>query len=123
MFDTGFTAEELKMAKKEINPKAIFYNGWVWIPKARSYGNYKGPKNDKACINEFNCIPKPIRDTLSIPYPYPSDTTINHKSEIINHKPEIRKENYLVNSKTVEDPEEQVRAYLESRGIEMEVRK
>jgi len=121
--DTKFSHEELEMAKKELKPKAVFANGWVYIPKSRLYGGYKGEKNDNACIKEYNAIPKPIRDTLSIPYPYPSDTTINHKSEIINQKPEIRKENYSVNSKTVEDPEERVRSYLEGKGIVMEVGK
>jgi hypothetical protein len=42
----------------------------------------------KPLIAEYEAIPKDVVDTLSIPYPYCSDTTINHKSEIINNKSE-----------------------------------
>ena len=56
-------------------------------------------KNEKAYDNEYLLIPQQIKekvntllkeiDSVSIVYPYPMDTTINHKSEIINHKSEI----------------------------------
>ena len=53
--------------------------------------NYSGGKNEVARNREMSLIPDKIlkeTDSLSIDYRYPSDSTINHKSEIINYKQE-----------------------------------
>ena len=90
LFDTQLSIEELETAKKDLEPKAQFYKGWIYLPNALHLGGYKGEKNEVAIKREYSLIPEDIRDTLSIPYRYSSDTSINHKSETKNPKPQIR---------------------------------
>lgn len=90
-------------ATKELWSKAISYftetkkigvfNGWFCIVNALRHTNYSGPKNEAAFQKELKSVPQDVlkhfSDTLSIPYIYPIDTTINNKSEIENRKSEI----------------------------------
>ena len=100
MFETGFKAAELQKAKKELVQKIIFYEGWVYVKNAKRHGGYKGEKNDLAIERELSVLPEKIKkcfiegkcDRVSLEYPYPMDTTRNHKSEIINNKSEIKEE-------------------------------
>lgn len=97
---SGLNIEQIKKCKKDLEESkmAFFKDGYVCLT---GYGFiecfYKGSKNQVAKMNEIDKIPKDILsfffkklDTLSIPYQYPSDTTINHKSGIINNKSEIQ---------------------------------
>ena len=93
---SGLNVEQIQKCKRDLEEQqmAFFKNGWACIT---GYGFiecfYKGIKNETAKIKELEKIPKEVveffqakLDTLSIPYRYPIDTPINHKSEIINNK-------------------------------------
>jgi len=118
---SGFTVEQLQKCKKDLEDvkMAFFKNGYVCLT---GYGFvecfYKGAMNEKAKIKEFIAIPTNIRDyfktkldSLSIAYTYPTDTTINKKSEIINDKLEIKnKESEIENKEMpVRSKEETIR--------------
>jgi len=91
-FETGATPEQLQEAKTlfEKDRKIFFYKDWIYVVKSSIYGGYSGPKNAVAYDNEKEKLPKEIKkyfnNKVSIGYQYSSDTSINHKSEIINHK-------------------------------------
>lgn len=88
---TPEVVEQIK-AKFQNDGRFAFYKGWVRVLNYDKYNNYSGNLNDKAKEREISLIPQEITEffnTLSIPYTYPIDTAINHKSEIINHKSEI----------------------------------
>lgn len=89
LFDTGLNNTELEQAKVELNTKVSFIHGWVVVHNSTKYQQYKGPKNEKARQKELELTPPLVKDTLSIPYRYPIDSTRNQKSEIRNKKPEI----------------------------------
>ena len=84
---------QLERAKKDLLSKVYFYGGWVFIVNAAFYSGYSGPKNKVVIANEINKIPLDIYnalvkgkvDRVSILYRYSIDTTINHKSNIINN--------------------------------------
>lgn len=95
MFDTGLNSTELESSKKELFPKAKFYQGWVYLPSAKKLSGYKGEKNESASKKEESLIPIDIKEFL---YRVSGkkdrvssfrDTSINHKSEIINNKSRI----------------------------------
>ncbi len=88
LLETGATDAEWSEACEIFahDKRVVFYKDWVYIVNSRKYANYSGGKNEVAYKNEIESIPIEIRDTLSIQYQYSMDTTINHKSEIINHK-------------------------------------
>jgi len=96
---SGLNVEQIQKCKRDLEDCKMVYfkNGYVCIT---GYGFvecfYKGAKNELAKQKEISKIPvdvlnhfKKKLDTLSIPYKYPSDTTINNKLEIINTKSEI----------------------------------
>lgn len=105
LFETGVNLQQLEAAKEEFQKakKIICFKGWVYVVKSSLLGGYTGSKNEVALEKELSLIPEDIRsyfkDTVSIGYQYPSDTSINHKSEIINHK-EVVKEIPLEHSKS-----------------------
>jgi hypothetical protein len=86
--------KSLSKAKSELEPKARFYKGWVYISNAQGYNGYFGKTNIKAIDNEMSQIPQDVKDAIvtnkeytpSIHPIYPIDGTINSKSEIINNK-------------------------------------
>ena len=94
LFETAISSSQLSEFKKllEDKEKALFHNGWVFVVKSSTYGGYVGEKNQRAWEKELVAIPVEImvyfNDTVSIPYRYPIDTTINNKSKIINNKSE-----------------------------------
>lgn len=98
LFGTMFKQTELDKAKEELgcSGKVFFYKDWVYIKNAQKYGGYTGDKNKIAIENELKSVPDDIKncflegkcDGVLIGYTYPSDTTINHKSETINKKSE-----------------------------------
>jgi len=95
--ETGLTEDQLKAAKKKFqaDKRMVFYDGWVCVINSKKYADYSGSRNEVAIAKEIGMIPKEVfkrlADTLSIPYTYPTDTPINHKSKIINQKTEIKK--------------------------------
>lgn len=140
-YHTHLTQKQLLKAKTELYPKVRFYENWVYVPNAQGYNGYVGEKNTIALEKEIKLIPKNIKDTLfsnntdtlSIPYIYTSDTTINHKSEIINHKGVVKgvfssledltdevikeiAEKYQVSLSFVEKQKLQLELYCESTG-------
>jgi hypothetical protein len=104
-FDLGIEQDEINKARMifESSGKIAFKEGWVYVVNAQKYGGYISPKLTEPVKRELSSIPLKVLeffkeyafnhgytiDTLSIPYPYPIDTPINHKSEIINNKQEI----------------------------------
>lgn len=85
--DLDLSQSELEIIKKKLAGKVTFWNGWVKILHHDKYNtNYSGGKNEVARTREMSLIPDSVlneTDRLSIGYRYPSDSTINHKSETI----------------------------------------
>lgn len=92
LLESGATEQEWEDACKcfEKGNKVKFIEDWVVIVNAKKYSDYSGNLNKVAYDREFEALPKEIRDTVSIHYIYPIDTTRNKKSEIINNKSEIK---------------------------------
>jgi len=95
LFDTRI--KNLEKAKSELIPKVRFFEDWVYIVNAESYSGYRGSKNERVLEKEKSSIPLNIKNALFYEKEYrvsdnndsvssKSDTTINHKSEIINNK-------------------------------------
>ncbi|HZE87068.1 MAG TPA: hypothetical protein VE090_02560 [Methylomirabilota bacterium] len=97
LLETGLTPKELEKAKgylQEIK-KILFIKGWVKITNAEKHNNYKGsPKNEVAYERELALIPSHIKEDFNSSIDSSITTTIdtNHKSEIIDQKPEIKKD-------------------------------
>ncbi len=93
---SGLNVEQIQKCKRDLEESKMVYfrDGWVCVT---GYGFvdsfYKGSKNEVVRKREIDSIPSDILsyfssklDSLSIPYTYPIDTTINNKSYIINNK-------------------------------------
>lgn len=89
---------ELKKIKEKFvkDGKFFFFEDWIKIMNYENYNFYKGEKNKIALNRERASIPEEV-----IGYTYSisnslrvGDTPINHKSEISNHKLEIRNNKY-----------------------------
>lgn len=96
-FDTGIDQDELEKAKQlfENAGKVAFIDSWVYVVNSQKYGGYTSPKLNDPIKRELANIPVKIlkafndyafNHSVSIQYPYTTDTPINHKSEIIDHK-------------------------------------
>jgi len=91
-FDTRI--KNLNKAKEEISPKALFFNGWVYLSNAAGYSGFTGKSNEIAKYREMARIPSKIKDALFKGKGYtpptgcvpPPHTLINNKSEIRNKK-------------------------------------
>lgn len=99
----GLTDIEIVDLKEKFtkDKKFIFYKDWVKIVNHERYNtNYTGAKNEVALEKELSYIPNEIienLDSLFIDYRYPSDSTINHKSEIINKKSKTINQKQAIN--------------------------
>lgn len=98
-FETGVAPSQLKDIQErfERDRKFVFALNHVMVVNCEKYNQYKGSINEKAKETEYSLIRKEVIDALqqkldrvSIGYPYPTDTSSNHKSEIRNKKSEIR---------------------------------
>jgi hypothetical protein len=116
-FDTG--VELTEDLKKELFPKAMFYEDWICISNVNRYNKYRNsPLNEKAFVKEISLIPEKALsyfvehtsmdssidtsiDTPPIPLEIRNkkleirnkkSKTSNKKSEIKNKKPEVSKE-------------------------------
>lgn len=87
----GFGDSELdKMNEKfQADGKFVFYRDWVAVLNFDKYQKYRGTKNEIAKEKIKEGLPKPLLDTLSKGYVYPSDSTRNKRSEIRNKKPKV----------------------------------
>lgn len=91
-FESGLPMETIDKIKQrfERDKKFFFENGYIFIVNGEKYNQYKGEKNQTARLREENLIGldriSRFYDRVSIGYSPVSDTPINHKSEIINHK-------------------------------------
>ncbi len=97
LLETGLTPKELEKAKAYLQDikKIIFINGWIKIINAEKHNNYKGsPKNEVAYERELALIPSYIKEEFERSIDSSIHTTIdtNHKSEIKDQKPEIKKD-------------------------------
>lgn len=111
-FHTGLNLERIAKARTLLKEKVAYHANWWFIKNSKKYCNYSGSKNEVAFQRELSLVPKPIIDTLSIPYIYPIDSPINHKPEIINHK-----------SKTINHKQEKLKSLKEwskSNGVAIE---
>lgn len=108
-FETGISNSQLVDIKKkfEKDMKFLFDDGYVYIVNNEKYNQYKGEKNESARTKEEEIIGKArvkaFEDRVSIPHIYPSDTSINHKSKIINKKPEIRNQKVGIREKELQE--------------------
>jgi hypothetical protein len=95
-FHTHISIKKLIKAKKELEPKVLFKDSWIYITNAQGYNGFTGIKIETAVEREIELIPQNIKNTLSIVKPY----RVSEKSDrvsgvvdtpiIINNKSEIR---------------------------------
>lgn len=93
---SGLNVDQLKKCKKDLEEAnmVFFKDNYVCVTGTGYIESfYKGAKNAVARKKEIISIPQEVLgyfngklDTLSIPYGYSSDTTINNKSYILNTK-------------------------------------
>ena len=110
-YHTHLKHEQLIKAKTELTPKVKFEDNWIYIPNAQGYNGFTGIKTEVAVNREIGLIPEKVRNafnitktyTPSIPHTYPTDGSINKKSEIINNKQEIRNKKYVLIGNTMKE--------------------
>lgn len=119
-FYTGLDQKQIKFCLRQLEEVSLIkiYRDWIMFTEGgyiQSY--YKGKKNEIAKKNELSAIPGDVlehfSDTLSIPYQYPSDSTINNKSYIINNKP------YIINTKSKEIAKLEKNKYSEYQNVKL----
>jgi len=90
--EAKLTDLQLDNAKEELQRlgRISFYKGWIKVNNAEKHNNYAAsPKNEIAFNREFSSIPREILQNLDTSIGTTIDS--NHKSEIINKKPETPK--------------------------------
>ena len=91
-FDTGIDRGIIEVFKGKVTGKIAFKDTYVFLLNANRYETYKGDRNDTAKEKLLKELPKSILDwynnILDRGIDTPLKGTINHKSEIINHKSE-----------------------------------
>lgn len=92
-FYTGLDQKQIRFCLNQLQDVGlirVFENWIMFTDGGYVQSQYKGKKNEKAKEKELSEVPAHVlhffSDTLSIPYTYPSDTSINNKSYIINTK-------------------------------------
>jgi len=109
LFDTSIDTSILESKKKELYPKAVFFNGWVRVANIERYNRYRNsPLNEIAYRKEMSYLSEDEFRGLGIPTDTSIYTPINKKQEIINNKSEIR------NKKRIEDIKKETREKLKS---------
>lgn len=91
LLETGATREEWDLARDVFSKakKVMFYKDWIYIVNSYKYSNYAGEKNRTALLKEVSLIPEEVIHIFGYSIdrlPYSIDTSINHKSKIINKK-------------------------------------
>lgn len=95
VFDTSIETSVLDSLKKELEPKAVFFNGWVKVKNVEKYNKYQNsPMNRVAYERELSYIPDDVCAQFGIVANtsiYTSMHTLRNKeSEIRTTKLEIR---------------------------------
>ena len=92
-YHTHLTDKELPLAKKELEPKAVFFNGWVYLKNAVGYNGFTGSSNEVAKSREMALIPVSVKVALfkgeEYTPPTPSIQSIN-----LNHNHNKNKKGY-----------------------------
>lgn len=93
IFDTSLDTSLLESLKKELEPKATFFEGWVRILNVEKYNKYRNsPSNETAYQKELSYIPDAVCKGLSIQVDTSVYTLRNKKQEIITTKLKLRNE-------------------------------
>ena len=93
--ETKIKKSHLEELKSTLEPKAIFIEGWVYIPKSQSLGGYKGELIESGIKKEMQDVPSPVKSEflhrVSMGYRRGSKVQEirNNKLEIRNKKQEI----------------------------------
>lgn len=80
-----FEGERLKKAKKELEPKVIFHNSWVYIKNINKFNKFRGDRNVSASLSELLKVPTDFIEYIrSIDTSMDTSiyTTLNHN---LNH--------------------------------------
>lgn len=91
---TGLSFEEIEEFNRRFmaDKKIVFYDEWVCIVNVSKYQMYTGEKNEKAIVREWKLLPNVVRKMFSQYTMHTlsdtENTLRNHKSEIIEQKPE-----------------------------------
>lgn len=142
IFDTNI--KYLDKLKKELFPKVIFSNGWVYVVNAQGYNNFVGESFEIAINKEMSLIPNDIKNTLINVKEYPipeatvgysrgtnSNNSINYnisntsKDYMESITPEIISEisnKYSISENTVKDKLEAIRLWEEEKPGRMKGR-
>ena len=116
LFDTSIDTSILESKKKELYPKAVFFNGWVRVANIERYNRYRNsPLNEIAYRKEMSYLSEDEFRGLGIPTDTSIYTPINKKQEIINKKQEIiNNKSEIRNKKRIEDIKKETREKLKS---------
>lgn len=95
-FDTGLTQSQIADGKEKFEKagKIFFYKNWVYVVNSQRLNGFHGEKLEKAIKKELNLINVDIASYFNRVSKKEDgvspivDRSINHKSEIINHKEE-----------------------------------
>lgn len=85
LLETGLDNEQLQSAKKSLENKIMFFDGWIIIKNIERYDTYSGGKLliarekqlqeiPEAILDKSEAFKGKISDRVSIEYPYPMDT-------------------------------------------------
>jgi hypothetical protein len=93
-YHTHLNDDELQEAKKQLNPKIMFTEDWVYVSNSQGYNGFTGKNNEIALKREIELIPKNIKNAFNIVISYthangdiyPINHNHNNKSEIIKKK-------------------------------------
>lgn len=82
IYHTHLLSSRLVECKKELHPKVLFLEDWIYVVNSQGYNSFTGKSNEVAINKELALIPKNIKDTLFKDKPYtpltPSIQSINH---------------------------------------------
>lgn len=93
-FDTGINRDTILKCKDKFQSmgRIAFFNNYVFLVNAHKYETYKGERNEVAKAKLFSLMDENTLDWFNNikdrGISTPLKGTINHKSEIINHKSE-----------------------------------
>lgn len=94
--ETGIKAESIEKAKEELeNLKLVFFfENWIYLPNAQKICGYTDEKrHGVAAQKELSKVSIEVLNHFrslgyDIPYQYPTNSPLNHKSETINFEQE-----------------------------------
>ena len=103
----GMTEPELEQIKRKFHKdrKVFFRGGWVCLTNHNKYNSYgKGEKQEPALKRELSLVPREIKEffntSINTSMGGVPILDINHSTEYINHKSQIRKKKDSISSIT-----------------------